>query len=70
MSGTWHRYETSYKTIASIAKLARGSTDVGDSITLSIGHLGIVSLNILSMACIGIWSFCYMSYWLVKYVGL
>ncbi|KHG07423.1 hypothetical protein F383_34081 [Gossypium arboreum] len=24
--------------------------------------LGIVSLNILSMACIGTWSFCYMSY--------
>ncbi|KHG10059.1 hypothetical protein F383_15260 [Gossypium arboreum] len=25
--------------------------------------LGIVSLNILSMACIGTWSFCYMLYW-------
>ncbi|KHG19391.1 hypothetical protein F383_08916 [Gossypium arboreum] len=47
----------------SITKLARESKDVRDSITLSIGHLGIVSLNILSMACIGTWSFCYMSYW-------
>ncbi|KHG28614.1 putative mannan endo-1,4-beta-mannosidase C [Gossypium arboreum] len=25
--------------------------------------LGIVSLNILSMACIGTWSFFYVSYW-------
>ncbi|KHG12983.1 hypothetical protein F383_03797 [Gossypium arboreum] len=31
--------------------------DVGDLITLSIGHLGIVSLNILSTACTGTWSF-------------
>ncbi|KHG19455.1 UDP-glucuronosyltransferase 2A3 [Gossypium arboreum] len=23
----------------------------------------MVSLNILSMTCIGAWSFCYMSYW-------
>ncbi|KHG07935.1 Large structural [Gossypium arboreum] len=46
-----------------IAKLAWGLKDVGDSITLSTGHLGIVSHNILSMACTGTWSFCYMSYW-------
>ncbi|KHG07637.1 Molybdenum import ATP-binding ModC 1 [Gossypium arboreum] len=45
-----------------IAKLAQGTEDVGVSITLSIGHLGIVSLNILSMACLGAWSFRYMSY--------
>ncbi|XP_016753336.1 uncharacterized protein [Gossypium hirsutum] len=43
---------------SSITKLARRSMDVGDLITLSIGHLGIVSLNILSTACIGTWSFC------------
>ncbi|KHG08175.1 hypothetical protein F383_34794 [Gossypium arboreum] len=24
--------------------------------------LGIMNLSILSMACIGTWSFCYMSY--------
>ncbi|KHG11318.1 ATP-dependent permease MDL1 [Gossypium arboreum] len=44
--------------VPSIAKLARGSKDIRDSITLSIGLLGIVSLNNLSMACIGTWSFC------------
>ncbi|XP_016753335.1 uncharacterized protein [Gossypium hirsutum] len=44
--------------VLSITKLARRSMDVGDLITLSIGHLGIVSLNILSTACIGTWSFC------------
>ncbi|KHG05507.1 hypothetical protein F383_09566 [Gossypium arboreum] len=38
--------------MTSITKLAWGLKDVGDSITLSIGHLGIVSLNILSMTCI------------------
>jgi len=47
----------------SMAKLARGSKDVGDSIILSTGYLGIVSLNILIMACIGTWSFCDISYW-------
>ncbi|KHG14860.1 hypothetical protein F383_17559 [Gossypium arboreum] len=32
--------------------------------TLPIGHLGLVSLNILSMVCIGTWFFfCYMLYW-------
>ncbi|KHG20992.1 hypothetical protein F383_28366 [Gossypium arboreum] len=45
-----------------IAKLARGSKDIGGSITLSTGYLGIVSLNSLSMACIGTWSICYVSY--------
>ncbi|KHG22700.1 Phosphatidylserine decarboxylase proenzyme [Gossypium arboreum] len=25
--------------------------------------LGIVNSSILSMACLGTWSFCYMSYW-------
>ncbi|KHG06871.1 Coiled-coil domain-containing 17 [Gossypium arboreum] len=45
-----------------IAKLARGSKDVGGSITLPTRHLGIVSLNILSMVCIGTSSFCYVSY--------
>ncbi|KHG24137.1 Granulocyte colony-stimulating factor receptor [Gossypium arboreum] len=45
-----------------VAKLARGSEDVGDLITLSIKYLGIVSLIILSMACIGTWSFCYLLY--------
>ncbi|KHG22999.1 hypothetical protein F383_07331 [Gossypium arboreum] len=39
--------------VPSTANLARGSKDVGDLITLSIGYLGIVSLNILSMTCIG-----------------
>ncbi|KHG07623.1 Alanine--tRNA ligase [Gossypium arboreum] len=48
--------------VTSIAKLAQGSKDVGGSITLSTGYLGIVSLNILSMACIGTWSICYLSY--------
>ncbi|KHG12348.1 hypothetical protein F383_17131 [Gossypium arboreum] len=55
-------YPIVFQVFNSIAKLARGSKDVGGSITLSTGYLGIVSLNILSMACIETWSFCYVSY--------
>ncbi|KHG00851.1 hypothetical protein F383_14031 [Gossypium arboreum] len=32
------------------------------SITLLVGKFGIVRFNILNMACIGTWSFCYKSY--------
>ncbi|KHF98988.1 hypothetical protein F383_17193 [Gossypium arboreum] len=55
-------YPIVFRVFSSIAKLARGSKNVRGSITLSTGHLGIVSLNILSMACIGAWCFFYMSY--------
>ncbi|KHG07865.1 hypothetical protein F383_35162 [Gossypium arboreum] len=48
--------------VPSIANPTWELKNVGGSITLSNGHLGIVSLNILSMVCIGTWSFCYMSY--------
>ncbi|KHG03242.1 hypothetical protein F383_28233 [Gossypium arboreum] len=56
--------------VPSITKLARGSKDFGDLITLSTRHLGIVSLNILSMACIGTWSFLLCHIGLAKWVGL
>ncbi|KHG03109.1 Triosephosphate isomerase [Gossypium arboreum] len=56
--------------VPSIAKLAQGWKDVGGSITLSTGHLGIVSLSILSMACIGLGLFVICHIGLAKCVGL
>ncbi|KHG03792.1 putative mannan endo-1,4-beta-mannosidase C [Gossypium arboreum] len=51
------------KDMTSIAKLARRSKMSEARSHYRLDYLGIVSLNILNMACIGTWSFCYMSFW-------